>query len=220
MLKLVEECQFSDFLIKYKEKGRGGDFTMPTKTDSQQTYTYRDYLQWGEGRCELIKGVVHDMTPAPSRIHQGVSARLMRGIMNHLVVCRSSCEAYAAPFDVRLPDADESDDRITTVVQPDISVICDPSKLDDRGCRGAPDWIIEIVSPSTASQDYIRKLALYEKQCVREYWIVHPVDKIVTVYRMTEAGGYGRPEIYSVKDRVEAQAVAGLMIELEEVFES
>ena len=191
---------------------------MSTKNESQRVYTYGDYLQWDEGRCELIDGVVYDMTPAPSRTHQRILTELLTRIRIQLGR-RERCEVYAAPFDVRLPDTDEADDRIRTVVQPDIAVICDPSKLDDRGCLGAPDWIIEIVSPSTASQDYIRKLALYEKHGVREYWIVHPIDKIVTVYRITDGSGYGRPGIYSVEDRVEAGVAEGLVIDLGEVLE-
>jgi Uma2 family endonuclease len=98
---------------------------------------------------------------------------------------QTPCQVYAAPFDVRLPEEDEADERIATVVQPDITVVCDPSRLDDKGCRGAPDWIVEIVSPSSVSMDYIRKLALYEKHGVREYWIVHPVDGIVMAFEMT-----------------------------------
>ena len=186
---------------------------------TQKEYTYGDYFGWNqEGRCELIDGRVYDMTPAPLRRHQQISMSLSGKIWSRLQG-GSPCEVYAAPFDVRLPDTDEADEDIRTVVQPDISVICDPSKLDEKGCRGAPDWIIEIVSPSTASHDYIRKLALYEKHGVREYWIVHPVDRIAMAYRMSEEGRYGRPEIASVEDRLEAQAVGGLVIELREVFE-
>lgn len=185
---------------------------------TEKTYTYQDYLEWDEeGRCELIDGVVYDMTPAPSRRHQGISTELLVQIRNHLGR-ETPCRVYAAPFDVRLPNADEADESVRTVVQPDISVICDPSKLDDKGCRGAPDWIIEIISPSTVSKDYIRKLTLYEKHGVREYWIVHPVDKIVMAYRMNEEGRYGRPEISSVEDRLESQVIAGLVIDLGEIF--
>jgi Uma2 family endonuclease len=170
-------------------------------------------------RCELIDGVVYDMAPAPLRIHQEVITELLVQIRNHLGR-ETRCRVYTAPFDVRLPGADEADDDVDTVVQPDISVICDPSKLDERGCRGAPDWIIEIISPSTASMDYIRKLTLYEHHGVREYWIVHPVDKIVMLYAMTEKGQYGRPEIYSVENRVKSKVIEGLEMELKEVFES
>ncbi len=184
----------------------------------QSRYTYGDYLEWSqEGRCELIDGLVYDMTPAPSRRHQKILVELSRQISNHFFG-GSPCEVYVAPFDVRLPDADEADEMIGTVVQPDISVICERAKLDDRGCRGAPDWIIEIVSPSTVTQDFIRKLALYEKHGVREYWIAHPVDKIVMIYRMNEGGLYGRPGIYSEEDKVESAVIGGLVIDLKEVF--
>lgn len=189
------------------------------KPEAQKLFTYRDYSQWDEGRYELINGVMYDMTPAPSRIHQEVSIQLLRQLLNRLDR-QAPCKVYVAPFDVRLPDADEVDDKIRTVVQPDLAVICDVSKLDDRGCRGAPDWIIEIVSPFTASQDYIRKLALYEKYGVREYWIVHPTDRIVMVYTMANDGRYGRAKIYSAEDRVEAAVIEGLVIDLGEVFAS
>ncbi|OIP89749.1 MAG: hypothetical protein AUK55_13995 [Syntrophobacteraceae bacterium CG2_30_61_12] len=189
------------------------------KPEAQKLFTYRDYSEWDEGRYELINGVVHDMTPAPSRIHQEVSIQLLRQLLNRLDR-QAPCKVYVAPFEVRFPDADEADHKIRTVVQPDLAVICDSSKLDDRGCRGAPDWIIEIVSPSTASQDYIRKLALYEKYGVREYWIVHPTDRIAMVYTMAEDGRYGRAKIYSAEDRVEAAVIEGLVIDLGEVFAS
>jgi len=189
------------------------------KPEAQKLFTYRDYSEWDEGRYELINGVVHDMTPAPSRIHQEVSIQLLRQLLNRLDR-QAPCKVYVAPFEVRFPDADEADHKIRTVVQPDLAVICDSSKLDDRGCRGAPDWIIEIVSPSTASQDYIRKLAMYETYGVREYWIVHPTDRIAMVYTMAEDGRYGRAKIYSAEDRVEAAVIEGLVIDLGEVFAS
>jgi Uma2 family endonuclease len=193
-------------------------YTMPAP-EVERVFTYRDYVEWGEDvRCELINGVVYDMAPAPSRIHQEILTELLVQIRNQLDR-KTGCRVYVAPFDVRLPDADEADDDVSTVVQPDISVICDPSKLDGKGCRGAPDWIIEIISPSTASMDYIRKLTLYESRGVREYWIVHPVDKIIMVFSMTQEGRYGKPEIYSVENRVKSKVIEGLEMELREVFE-
>lgn len=185
---------------------------------AQKLYTYGDYAGWErEARCELIEGTVYSMAPAPSRIHQAISMELAGQIWRQLD--RSSpCQVYVAPFDVRLPEADEADEMVQTVVQPDISVICDRAKLDDRGCRGAPDWIIEIVSASTASHDYIRKLALYEKHGVTEYWIVHPVDKIVMIYSMESEARYGRPAILSGEDTVESRVVTGLVIDLGQVF--
>ena len=167
------------------------------------SYTYKDYLEWPDDeRWELIEGVAYDMTPSPSRMHQKISVALAAGLYQYLK--GKNCEIYHAPFDVRLPEGEEEDDEIKTVVQPDIVVICDPSKLDEKGCKGSPDLIMEILSPSTASMDHITKLNLYEKNRVSEYWIIHPTDKIVMVYRLLENGKYGRAEVYSGVDKVKA----------------
>jgi Uma2 family endonuclease len=112
---------------------------------------------------------------------------------------------------VRLPEADEPDAVIQNVVQPDVAVICDPAKLDDAGCRGAPDWIIEVLSPSTAAKDQTDKLRLYERHGVREYWLVHPTDRVLTVYRL-QVGAYGRPLIQPLAGETDCAAVPGLRI--------
>ena len=123
------------------------------------SYTYKDYLEWPEQeRWELIEGVAYNMTPSPSRSHQKISAALFNALYQYLK--GKNCEVYYAPFDVRLPEGVEEDHQIKTVVQPDLVVICDPLKLDEKGCQGSPDLIMEILSPSTASIDYILKLDL------------------------------------------------------------
>ena len=156
-------------------------------------HTYGEYRRWPEeARYELIDGVAYAMAPAPSRRHQEVLLELARQVANALE--GHPCRPFIAPFDVRLPRAGEADDEIDTVVQPDLSVVCDPAKLDDLGCRGAPDWIVEVLSPATASHDHILKRAVYERAGVREYWLVHPVDRIVTVYRL-DGGRFGVPEV-------------------------
>ncbi|HSO73083.1 MAG TPA: Uma2 family endonuclease [Thermodesulfobacteriota bacterium] len=181
------------------------------------SYTYKDYLEWPEEeRWEMIEGVAYHMTPSPSRSHQKISAALVNAIYPYLK--GKNCEVYYAPFDVRLPEGDEENNKIKTVVQPDIVVICDPSKLDEKGCKGSPDLIMEILSPSTASIDYISKLNLYEKNQVSEYWIIHPMDKIVMVYRLLENGNYGRAEVYSEKDRVKVGIFDDFVIDLKEIF--
>ena len=157
-------------------------------------HTYADYISWSDDvRYELIDGIAYAMSPAPTRRHQEVVGEMYRQIANTLK--GSPCQPYIAPFDVRLPNTNAAnsarDSDIDTVVQPDISVICDQSKLDDRGCSGAPDWVIEVLSPSTASHDQIVKRALYERVGVREYWVVHPIDRIVTIY-VLENGSYGK----------------------------
>lgn len=159
----------------------------------QEYHTYADYRQWPEAvRYELIDGFAYAMGPAPARRHQEVAGEIFRQIADALE--GSPCRPYMALFDVRLPQADESDDCVDTVVQPDISVICDKAKLDERGCRGAPDWVIEVLSPATAGHDQIVKRALYERVGVREYWLVHPVDRIVSIYLLVN-GAYGKPEV-------------------------
>ena len=121
---------------------------------NEQKFTYGDYLTWTNPaeRWELIEGIAYDMSPAPFRFHQKIIAEL--SVLLHDFLVGKPCEYYIAPFDVRLPDSDEADSEIDTVVQPDIVVVCDPTKLDDRGMRGAPDLVIEILSPSTSKKDY------------------------------------------------------------------
>jgi Uma2 family endonuclease len=180
-------------------------------------YTYGDYLKWDDGeRWELIDGVAYNMTPAPSRFHQQFSGELFFQLVSYLR--NTGCKVYAAPFDVRLPEGDEADETIRTVVQPDISVICDTSKLDDKGCKGSPDLIIEILSPATARKDLKEKFLRYERAGVREYWIVDPLGKIVTVYKRSDAGLFGRPDVYGEEERIKVGIFEGLEIELQSVF--
>jgi len=136
------------------------------------------------------------MSPAPSRKHQEISGVLFNNFFNYLG--GKECKVYTAPFDVRLPDAaDEVDDDITTIVQPDILITCDQSKLDERGMKGAPDLIVEITSPYTAHHDLKEKFNLYEKHQVKEYWIVFPHEETVLVYKIGSDKKYGRPESYA-----------------------
>jgi len=180
-------------------------------------YCYADYLRWDDGqRWELIDGEPFCMSPAPSGDHQSVSVEFTRQIANHLL--DSPCRVFHAPFDVRLPRADEADDQVTTVVQPDLAVFCHQDRLDQRGARGAPDWVIEILSPSTAVHDQVRKLAVYERAGVGEYWLVHPEDRVVTVYRMDADGRYGRPEIAETRGQRSPGLFPDLAIEWDLVF--
>jgi Uma2 family endonuclease len=184
-----------------------------------KNYSYGDYLNWpDEERWELIEGVPYDMTPAPSTNHQRIAVELLRQISTFLF--NRDCEVFIAPFDVRLPEGDEADEQIFSVVQPDIAVICDPAKIDGRGCRGTPDFIIEILSPSTAAKDQIQKVALYEKHGVKELWIVHPGDKLVFVRLLQDGGGYGIPKIYEGKGRLPVTILPGLEIDMDYVFRS
>lgn len=179
-------------------------------------YTYRDYLNWPEDeKWELIGGNVY-MSAAPSRRHQEIQVELLRQISNYL--SGKTCRVYGSPFDVRFARKDDLDKDVKDVVQPDITIVCERFKLDDRGCIGSPDLIIEIVSPSTASVDYIKKLSLYEKNMVKEYWIVHPTDEIAMVYKLNNVDKYGRADIYSKNDEVKVGIFNDLIIRLNEVF--
>lgn len=163
-------------------------------------HTYAEYCTWpDDARYELIDGVAYAMAPAPVRSHQEVLGGIFSQV--HTALEGRRCRAYIAPFDVRLPHGDEADDDVDTVVQPDLSVVCDRDKLDTRGCRGAPDWIVEVLSPATAGHDMIVKRRLYERAGVREYWLVHPTDRVVTVYTLRD-GAYGVPAIHELKERL------------------
>lgn len=180
-------------------------------------FTYGHYLLWPEEeRWELITGVPYNMTPAPSRRHQKIQAALLTDFFTYLD--DKECEVYGAPFDVRLPEGEEKEDEIRTVVQPDVLVVCDPRKLDEKGCLGAPDLIIEITSPSTAGKDLKEKLDLYERRGVREYWIVHPTDETVMVFRLNAQSRYERPDIYAKDDTVPVGILPDFSIALEKIF--
>ena len=179
-------------------------------------YTYADYLTWPEEeRWELIDGVPYDMTPAPSTRHQEILGELHRLFSQYLY--GKPCKAYLSPFDVRLPKGDDEDEGVLSVVQPDLSIICDRSKIDERGCKGAPDLIIEILSPSTTKKDLGVKLRLYERVGVFEYWLVHPNDQTILVFFL-QKGTYGTPMIYKAPDDVPVQLFPGFLIPLAEVF--
>ncbi|MDD2308950.1 MAG: Uma2 family endonuclease [Desulfuromonadaceae bacterium] len=186
----------------------------------QERFTYADYLSWSDDeRWELINGVPYSMSPAPSRLHQEISGNI-HGIL-HQYLKGKECKLYAAPFDVRLPgSSDAPDDEIDTVVQPDIVVICDPDKLDDKGCKGVPDLVIEILSPRTAEHDLKDKFYLYQRVGVLEYWIVNQTDKTLMIFKLNAVGEYGRPEMYGSRDIVAVPLLGDLEIDLAEVFAS
>ena len=148
------------------------------KFDENAHYTYADYLEWDENvRAEIINGNVYMMSP-PLTIHQRIAGRLYLKFANFLE--GKICEAFIAPFGVRLfPKENKSDD---TVVEPDIIVVCDPSKIDELGCNGAPDLIIEILSPSNTRKEMFLKFNLFLEAKVQEYWVVHPLDKAIEVH--------------------------------------
>ena len=189
----------------------------PVALKLEERFTYGDYVTWDDDeRWELIDGVPYNMSPAPRARHQQILVDLIRQFASWLK--DKPCQVYAAPFDVRLPEANESDDLVETVVQPDLVVICDKGKLDEAGCRGAPDLVVEILSSSTAQKDLKIKFARYERAGVREYWIVDPVGKTVQVFTRGSAGRYGRPEVFVDGDNVQVGIFPELKIDLVAVF--
>ncbi|WP_225892858.1 MULTISPECIES: Uma2 family endonuclease [unclassified Methylomonas] len=157
----------------------------------RQQHTYGDYLQWPDDlRYELIDGDAYLMPPTPDLAHQDVAGEIYCQATN--VLQGKPCRIFIGPVDVRLPKRDEADELIASVVQPDVLVVCDPTKLDKRGVRGAPDWVVEVLSPSTASHDQIKKRDLYQRAGVREYWLVHPIDRMLTIYACKTANTVSR----------------------------
>ena len=183
-------------------------------TDPIKTYTYKDYLTYDENeRIEIIEGGIYNMSPAPSRIHQKIIMEISYKIKNYIESNKGQCEVYVAPFDVILKNNDEEALDSKNIVQPDISVICDKNKLTDKGCTGSPDMIVEVVSPSNPSNDCIRKLNLYNKFKVKEYWIVNPIKKNIFVYTLTDNGQYDAPTSYTLQDKVKVNIYDDLEID-------
>jgi Uma2 family endonuclease len=180
-------------------------------------YSYADYLTWQfEEVVELIRGkIFKKATAAPKRLHQKVSGELFLRLGNFL---RSQkCQVYAAPFDVRFPKGSTEDHKIHDVVQPDICVICDPEKLDDRGCIGAPDLIVEILSQGNSKTELQHKFKLYESHGVREYWIIHPEHQDLLIYTLVD-GKYIPSRLLTSGDVVESTVLEGFALDLEEFF--
>jgi Uma2 family endonuclease len=169
-------------------------------------------------RVELIKGWVYKMSPAPRRIHQEIESNLQGIIWNKIK--NNQCRVYSSPFDVRLyKNKGKSNNEIETVVQPDICVVCDLEKLDDRGCVGAPDLIVEILSPSTIKKDYTEKFNLYEENGVKEYWIANPEGRSLQIFHL-ENDKYVELETYEEKEEVIlSKLFRDLKIKMIDVFE-
>ncbi|MBF0397465.1 MAG: Uma2 family endonuclease [Desulfobacterales bacterium] len=185
----------------------------------QEKFSYADYLTWNDHqRWEIIDGKAYNMSPVPLESHQAIAGELLYQIKNFLKINNSRCKSYSAPFDVRFPENIKDNEKIIDVVQPDISVICDRSKIDRRGCHGAPDFIIEILSPYNANKDYTIKHELYEKNGVKEYWIIDPQNKIVIVYLLSEKGVYCEPKTYKKQGKLKVTVLSNLEIDLDSVF--
>lgn len=189
---------------------------MPLPAEKSR-YTFADVLTWdNDKRVEIIDGEVIMMAPAPARVHQETSGELFRQLANYLR--GKKCKVYPAPFDVRLFEEDGTrPEDVDTVVEPDITVVCDPSKLDERGCKGAPDMVAEILSPSTQRHDRFIKFSLYQRAGVREYWIVDPDSKTAQSF-ILEGGHYAVKEFGTVGDKMKVNVLEDCIIDLSDVF--
>ena len=181
------------------------------------SYTYADYLIWEmDEMVELIRGKIFRQAAAPRVIHQRISGKIFNKLYNFLE--GKSCEVFSAPFDVRLPVASKRNEDIDTVVQPDLCVVCDAEKVDERGCLGAPDLIIEILSPGNNKKDIKLKYEVYEASGVTEYWVIHPDERTLLIYTL-DGGKYRSSRLFTLGDRVSTQGVPGFELELDNVFE-
>jgi len=188
--------------------------------DLNKRYSYADYLTWlDDKRRELYDGFIKLMTPAPSMKHQDISFQLAGIFRNYLF--GKKCKGFTAPSDVRFTNGkNKADETIKTVVQPDIYIVCDLSKLDERGCLGAPDLIIEIVSKGSLKRDVKDKFKIYQEHGVKEYWIVNPNEQYVNVFVLDELGKYQIAGMYADDDKIPVNIFNGdLQVDLTEVFE-
>jgi Uma2 family endonuclease len=193
------------------------NYSQVEEPDPSISYTYADYLKWKfEEQLELIKGRIFKLS-APNTKHQDISRNIM--VPTALFLKKKSCKVFAAPFDVRLPKKNrKKDDQVKTVVQPDICIICDVSKIDSRGCCGAPDLIVEILSPGNSKKEIKLKFELYEEAGVKEYWIVNPVEENIVVFSLNEEEKYSGLKMYASDDIIKSVAVPGLTINVTEIF--
>ena len=180
-------------------------------------HTYADYLKWSRTYGdELIDGTAYVREPpTPTYNHQFIVGEVHRQIGNALE--GKPCRVCIAPSDVRLPKFSTEDDQVDTVVQPDIFIISDLRKVDERGLCGAPDWLAEVLSPSTARHDRIRKVPAYERAGVREVWLIDPMKRTVSIYRL-EAGHYGPPVVLDLKGQTQLTAVEGVTVDWDRVI--
>lgn len=189
-------------------------YTNIHQIDLNKLYTFKDYLTWKlKTRVEIIKGKIFKMSPAPSPAHQEVAMAISAELYNFLR--GKDCKVFPAPFDVRL-DLIGTDAH--TVVQPDISVVCDLSKIDNKGCKGAPDLVVEIISPSTAKKDLHDKYDLYERSGVREYWIIHPYERTLTSFILDNTNKFIPSKPLTEGDIVKSKILYGFELNLSNIF--
>jgi Uma2 family endonuclease len=186
-----------------------------SQLDLSKSYTYFDYLSWKfQERVELFKGKVFNMSPGPASKHQRLSGKIAIPLFNYLA--NNTCEVFYAPFDVRLMK-NSNDKQVKTVVQPDICVICDLSKIDEKGCNGAPELVIEILSPGNSNKEMKNKFELYEEAGVLEYWIVDPEKEVVFQY-VLENGIFTNHRPLVKEDMLESNVIDGFRLDLSTIF--
>ena len=191
------------------------EITSLSQLDLNKTYSYADYFSWKiTERVELFMGKIFEISPAPTSSHQ----RISRNICTELIIFlqKRPCEVFYAPFDVRL-EKDKNDEQAKTVVQPDICVICDFTKIDERRCKGAPDLIVEILSPGNSTKEMKNKFELYEKAGVLEYWIVQPADKTIFQYILTD-DQFINHKTTTFEDNIFSSCIEGFSMPLSKVF--
>ena len=185
--------------------------------DASLTYSYANYLNWlFDDRVELIKGKIFKMSPAPSRLHQEISRNIFLEIGNFLQ--DQPCKVYCAPFDVRFPKESKADRDVYTVLQPDICIICDKRKLDDRGCIGAPDLVVEILSPGNTKVELLHKYQVYQEFGVKEYWVVSQSDQSILIYTLNEYGKFQPSKIFTLSEKITSTVLPGFELALDDVF--
>jgi Uma2 family endonuclease len=186
--------------------------------DPSVNYTYADYVKWQfKERLELIRGKIFRMSPAPNTIHQQVLMKI--GYEFYAFLKGKTCSSFVAPFDVRLPVKNKKkDNEIYTVVQPDVFIVCDESKIDARGCCGAPDLVIEILSPGNSKKEVRLKFELYEEAGVKEYWIISPAEENLVVFILNDNGEYGKIKMYTGGDVLTTTILPGYKINVNEIF--
>ena len=194
---------------------------MELALDQNRRYTYAEYLTWADDKLrELLDGFIRLMSPAPKLKHAVISRKIAVPMVNFIDKNNGDCQVFYAPFDVRLPrnPNETANNQIYTVVQPDICVVCDNSKLDEDGCLGAPDMVVEILSLSSQRYDLNEKFNLYEAAGVKEYWVVSPKEKGINVFILQENGKYDAGTVYEGNVQVPVQTLKGLNLNTEVLF--
>lgn len=192
------------------------EITSLSQLDLTKTYSYADYFSWKfQERVELLKGKIMQMSPAPSRMHQTLQAKIGNRLYNFLE--NQPCQMFYAPFDVRLERV-KDDKKVQNVVQPDICVVCDITKLDDRGCSGAPELVVEILSPGNTKKEMKYKFELYEAAGVQEYWIVDPTENVILQY-ILENNQFTNHRPLIEEDTIQSTVIQGFILPLSTIFE-